>query len=641
MERKKLFGKRLLSFAVSAVMLAAATPLNAFALEKYDLWVGGVQVTSQNADDILFGGEASYDVITNALHLKGDITKHKIGSNYAIENKIDGLIISVDDDVTLGEAEEHKGGLYFFKNCSTSIGGSGKLTVNGSIEAYDNAKLSIRDSFIVINSPYIGIAIYGGHEDDTASTVNIYNSYICINAKWRAIGLEPGILAQNLELYDCGFVVPEGVSIKKDPSGWISTCDIDGVPVNNVIIDKNICDQTLVVNWHDNDNAGGIRPENLTAQLYAGTQKASGLLKLSSDNSWTVGKESLDIYKNGEKADYKWNIDTPEGYTLESTVTEGDITTVTFKAEGLGYIISFDANGGSGTMADVNVAAGDKLTLPECTFTPPEGKVFDKWIAGAPGDEVEITANSVITAIWKNAAHKHKAKKVEGKDPTCTEAGKKTYYVCEECGKLFEDKECTKEMTDPDEAIIPATGHDWGKWEVIKEPTETEDGKQKRVCKNCGETEFKVIPKLGENTDDKKSDDSKPDDKKSDDSKTDDKKSDDSKTDDKKSDDSKPDVTTPDEDTTGSEDKQTSGGEDGKDNGKETDKPADDYLLGDVNGDGKITVTDIAKAAAHVKGVKSLTDDEFRRADVNIDGSVNVVDISKIAAHVKGIKTIS
>jgi hypothetical protein len=63
-------------------------------------------------------------------------------------------------------------------------------------------------------------------------------------------------------------------------------------------------------------------------------------------------------------------------------------------------------------------------------------------------------------------------------------------------------------------------------------------------------------------------------------------------------------------------------------------------LKGDVNGDGLINVTDITKAAAHVKGKKLLTGDAFDRADVNSDGVVNVTDITKIAAHVKGKKLL-
>ena len=65
------------------------------------------------------------------------------------------------------------------------------------------------------------------------------------------------------------------------------------------------------------------------------------------------------------------------------------------------YIVSFNANGGSGTMTPVTVNIGDKLTLPECGFTPQEGKEFDRWDAGNPGEQVDIVSNCTITAIWR------------------------------------------------------------------------------------------------------------------------------------------------------------------------------------------------------------------------------------------------
>ena len=71
------------------------------------------------------------------------------------------------------------------------------------------------------------------------------------------------------------------------------------------------------------------------------------------------------------------------------------------------YTITFDPNGGSGTMAPVKVTNGSSYTLPGCTFTPPAGKAFDKWrISGvyrtyAPGDKITVTDNITVTAVWK------------------------------------------------------------------------------------------------------------------------------------------------------------------------------------------------------------------------------------------------
>ena len=69
--------------------------------------------------------------------------------------------------------------------------------------------------------------------------------------------------------------------------------------------------------------------------------------------------------------------------------------------------ISFDPNGGTGTMKPMRVKAGVGYTLPECTFTPPEGKEFAGWLAEngkvyPAGDIVYSTDDSVLKATWKD-----------------------------------------------------------------------------------------------------------------------------------------------------------------------------------------------------------------------------------------------
>ena len=69
--------------------------------------------------------------------------------------------------------------------------------------------------------------------------------------------------------------------------------------------------------------------------------------------------------------------------------------------------ISFDPNGGTGTMKPMRVKAGVGYTLPECTFTPPEGKEFAGWLAengtvSPAGDNVISFSSSVLKATWKS-----------------------------------------------------------------------------------------------------------------------------------------------------------------------------------------------------------------------------------------------
>ena len=68
------------------------------------------------------------------------------------------------------------------------------------------------------------------------------------------------------------------------------------------------------------------------------------------------------------------------------------------------YTVSFDANGGSGTMADVTGVSGEYM-LPANGFTAPAGKQFKAWSVGgvekAAGDKITVTANTTVTAVWE------------------------------------------------------------------------------------------------------------------------------------------------------------------------------------------------------------------------------------------------
>lgn len=75
------------------------------------------------------------------------------------------------------------------------------------------------------------------------------------------------------------------------------------------------------------------------------------------------------------------------------------------------YTLSFDANGGSGIMGDVEFHHGQTVTLPTCTFTPPEGKVFAGWLIGnevicdAGTDYAPSDGNHTLTATWMEKSH--------------------------------------------------------------------------------------------------------------------------------------------------------------------------------------------------------------------------------------------
>ena len=65
------------------------------------------------------------------------------------------------------------------------------------------------------------------------------------------------------------------------------------------------------------------------------------------------------------------------------------------------------------------------------------------------------------------------------------------------------------------------------------------------------------------------------------------------------------------------------------------------YIKGDINGDGKITLEDLALVNGHVVGYVTLTGAQFNKADVNNDGIVNALDLVKLKRHTWGNEIIT
>ena len=86
--------------------------------------------------------------------------------------------------------------------------------------------------------------------------------------------------------------------------------------------------------------------------------------------------------------------------SLKATWKDKEVTEVT---------ISFDPNGGTGTMQPMKVKSGEEFELPKCTFTPPEGKEFAGWLAvngnvHPAGEVVTFSIDQSLQATWKDTA---------------------------------------------------------------------------------------------------------------------------------------------------------------------------------------------------------------------------------------------
>ena len=135
---------------------------------KYDLWVGGVQVTSANKDDIVVpdaNGSATYDPDTKTLTLNNF---SYTGEGYNFAGNVYALIYSPDIDLkivlkgtnTLAGADMYQegiiienGSLMFANSDEENVTGSLKLTAGYPVISLDNGSLSVENvNLTVINT---------------------------------------------------------------------------------------------------------------------------------------------------------------------------------------------------------------------------------------------------------------------------------------------------------------------------------------------------------------------------------------------------------------------------------------------------------------------------------------------------------
>lgn len=260
------------------------------------------------------------------------------------------------------------------------------------------------------------------------------------------------------------------------------------------------------------------------------------------------------------------------------------------------YTVSFDADGGSGTMAPVNVKGGTTYTLPTCTFTR-EGYKFERWNLGPEGFEVTINADTDLKAVWtkicevtwKNGSVVLYIEDVEAetvpsgrqdktptKDPDAnghyTFAG---WSLSEGGAKLDNIPAVTEDTTFY--AIYTRIEHSEDRKENVKDPTCTEAGYTGDVYCKCGVkiATGTTVPNTGHNFD----------------------------------------------------------------NGDCVCGEKKPGLKGDVNLDGEVDANDMTVLARHMAGIEVLTGQALENADVDGNGEDNAEDLTVHARYLAGIIT--
>ena len=157
-------------------------------------------------------------------------------------------------------------------------------------------------------------------------------------------------------------------------------------------------------------SGGEVEANGGTANNYSYGIRAGGSVSITGGSLIAQGKTSAMNQAPSLPGAYQWRTsatgtytkNTETGYSWDESHKYLEIKTAT------GFTVTFDANGGTGTMADVTGVLGE-YTLPANGFTAPTGMKFKCWSVGgtekAVGDKITVSANTTVKAVWENITY--------------------------------------------------------------------------------------------------------------------------------------------------------------------------------------------------------------------------------------------
>ena len=181
--------KKLFAILLSIVMVVGLLPVTALAADPtvYGIWVDGVQVTSENKDN-LCSGTVSYEPTTHTLSLNNATLDNDTMSDYGINTIIPSTLkIRLTGTNSITRTDPY-GGMGIAPNSSNSveITGDGTLVINVIGENYDGistaADVKISDKARVIINSKGGLGIAGRMVEIDGATLNSTGLYAGINA---------------------------------------------------------------------------------------------------------------------------------------------------------------------------------------------------------------------------------------------------------------------------------------------------------------------------------------------------------------------------------------------------------------------------------------------------------------------------
>ena len=142
--------------------------------------------------------------------------------------------------------------------------------------------------------------------------------------------------------------------------------------------------------------------------------------------------------------------------------------------------ITFNAGGGSGSMASVTVKAGTNYILPPCGFTAPANQEFKAWEIGGTeykaGDSYTVNGDTEIKALWENSIITPTAYAIK-----VTSGGNGTASASPDKAAAGTEIKLT---------ATPNSGYHFKEWQVVKGGVTVKDNKFKMPA---GDVEIKAV----------------------------------------------------------------------------------------------------------------------------------------------------
>lgn len=364
-----------------------AVEVDHFVLERVsELWVGGIQVTEENKDDILEdGGSATFDFDTNVLTLKDPV----IDGFYEITEESTATIYAVNMDLTIkGSCEINS------PNVTYGIGVyQGTLTLDGEFSVITDYRAIRLDS----------------HQNFMGSDLYIEGGSLYAESRWSAVyGDSDIVIGNKVRRVECIATEPDEYNYAMVVTGVVK--DDNGECVHKIIVDPSL----VLVTPED-----GVIDHNLIYESDHETFATHVLFEHPCTVSFDM--DEVGTAPEDQTVQYGDKIQKPEDPEVEGYVFKGwysdvncseefDFDTAIESDEVTIYAlwaklcnVDFEMNG-HGTVPEAQIVEeGEKAKEPEEPAA--EGYTFGGWFADEAfensfGFDAPITDDTTVYAKW-------------------------------------------------------------------------------------------------------------------------------------------------------------------------------------------------------------------------------------------------